>query len=148
MLVTWKKMALCQVWSPWVQKTSIRTSRSPLKTSGQVIKEFPLDGGQKGNVEIVWDGKDKNGNPAKEGKYPQGKRYRGREVGECPDLCLWQGRQRDPGYGKQSDSAQFERPRYNKLEQYLADCRYGENTINPHANSIDLRSWICHLIMP
>ncbi|MFQ2166346.1 flagellar hook assembly protein FlgD [Aeromonas hydrophila] len=37
--------------------------------SGQVIKEFPLDGGQKGNVEIVWDGKDKNGNPAKEGKY-------------------------------------------------------------------------------
>ncbi|AHV34603.1 flagellar hook assembly protein FlgD [Aeromonas dhakensis] len=37
--------------------------------SGQVIKEFPLEGDQKGNVEIVWDGKDKDGNPAKEGKY-------------------------------------------------------------------------------
>ena len=36
---------------------------------GQVIKEFPLEGDQKGNVEIVWDGKDKDGNPAKEGKY-------------------------------------------------------------------------------
>ncbi|MBO0408725.1 flagellar hook assembly protein FlgD [Aeromonas hydrophila] len=37
--------------------------------SGQVIKEFPLEGDQKGNIEIVWDGKDKDGNPAKEGKY-------------------------------------------------------------------------------
>ncbi|HAU4883994.1 TPA: flagellar hook assembly protein FlgD [Aeromonas hydrophila] len=36
---------------------------------GQVIKEFSLEGDQKGNVEIVWDGKDKNGNPAKSGKY-------------------------------------------------------------------------------
>ncbi|MFB2928597.1 flagellar hook assembly protein FlgD [Aeromonas hydrophila] len=37
--------------------------------NGQVIKEFPLEGDQKGNVEIAWDGKDKDGNPAKEGKY-------------------------------------------------------------------------------
>ncbi|WP_421335154.1 flagellar hook assembly protein FlgD [Aeromonas veronii] len=36
---------------------------------GQVIKEFPLEGDLRGNVEFAWDGKDKSGNPAKPGKY-------------------------------------------------------------------------------
>ncbi|WP_421247508.1 flagellar hook assembly protein FlgD [Aeromonas jandaei] len=36
---------------------------------GQVIKEFSLEGDQRGNVEFSWDGKDKDGNPAKAGKY-------------------------------------------------------------------------------
>ncbi|MGR1223451.1 flagellar hook assembly protein FlgD [Aeromonas veronii] len=36
---------------------------------GQVIKEFPLEGDQKGNVEIAWDGKDKAGNRVASGKY-------------------------------------------------------------------------------
>ncbi|MGL4507061.1 MAG: flagellar hook assembly protein FlgD [Aeromonas sobria] len=37
--------------------------------SGQVIKEFPLEGEQRGNVEFSWDGTDKDGKPAKSGKY-------------------------------------------------------------------------------
>ena len=37
--------------------------------SGQVIKEFAIEGEQKGNVAFEWDGKDKDGNPAKSGKY-------------------------------------------------------------------------------
>lgn len=36
---------------------------------GQVIKEFPLEGDKQGNVEIAWDGKDKDGNRAAPGKY-------------------------------------------------------------------------------
>lgn len=37
--------------------------------NGQVIREFPLEGDQRGNVEFTWDGKDKNGNPVASGKY-------------------------------------------------------------------------------
>ncbi len=37
--------------------------------SGQVIKEFSIEGDQKGNVAFEWDGKDKDGNLAKSGKY-------------------------------------------------------------------------------
>ncbi|HIC8839830.1 MULTISPECIES: flagellar hook assembly protein FlgD [Aeromonas] len=37
--------------------------------AGQVIKEFSLEGEQKGNVEIAWDGTDKAGNRVKPGKY-------------------------------------------------------------------------------
>lgn len=36
---------------------------------GQVIKEFPLEGEQKGNVEVAWDGTDKAGNRVSAGKY-------------------------------------------------------------------------------
>ena len=36
---------------------------------GQVIKEFPLEGDQMGNVEIAWDGTDKNGKRVASGKY-------------------------------------------------------------------------------
>lgn len=36
---------------------------------GQVIKEFPLEADQRGNVEFSWDGKDKDGKPAASGKY-------------------------------------------------------------------------------
>ncbi|MFB2828537.1 flagellar hook assembly protein FlgD [Aeromonas jandaei] len=37
--------------------------------AGQVIKEFSLEGEQKGNVEVAWDGTDKTGNRVKPGKY-------------------------------------------------------------------------------
>ncbi|MGL5812518.1 MAG: flagellar hook assembly protein FlgD [Aeromonas sp.] len=37
--------------------------------SGQVIKEFSLEGDKKGNVAFEWDGKDKDGNLVKSGKY-------------------------------------------------------------------------------
>ncbi|WP_349918489.1 flagellar hook assembly protein FlgD [Aeromonas veronii] len=37
--------------------------------SGQVIKEFSLEGDKKGNVAFEWDGKDKDGNEVKSGKY-------------------------------------------------------------------------------
>ncbi|MGY3915527.1 flagellar hook assembly protein FlgD [Aeromonas australiensis] len=37
--------------------------------TGQVIKEFSLEGEQKGNVEVAWDGTDKAGNRVKPGKY-------------------------------------------------------------------------------
>ena len=37
--------------------------------SGQVIKEFALEGDRKGNVAFEWDGLDKDGNPAKSAKY-------------------------------------------------------------------------------
>ncbi|MEZ6929999.1 flagellar hook assembly protein FlgD [Aeromonas sp. S16(2024)] len=37
--------------------------------SGQVIKEFSIEGDQKGNVAFEWDGLDKSGNAAKSGKY-------------------------------------------------------------------------------
>jgi flagellar basal-body rod modification protein FlgD len=36
---------------------------------GQVIKEFPLEGDQKGNVEVAWDGTDKAGQRVAAGKY-------------------------------------------------------------------------------
>ena len=36
---------------------------------GQVIKEFPLKGDQKGNVEVAWDGTDKAGIRVAAGKY-------------------------------------------------------------------------------
>ncbi|MCW0506394.1 flagellar hook assembly protein FlgD [Aeromonas piscicola] len=36
---------------------------------GQVIKEFPLEGEQLGNVEVAWDGTDKAGNRSTSGKY-------------------------------------------------------------------------------
>ena len=34
-----------------------------------MIKEFSIEGDQKGNVAFEWDGKDKDGNLAKSGKY-------------------------------------------------------------------------------
>ena len=37
--------------------------------SGQVVKEFSLEGDKKGNVAFEWDGKDKDGNLVKSGKY-------------------------------------------------------------------------------
>ncbi|WP_447832862.1 flagellar hook assembly protein FlgD [Aeromonas veronii] len=37
--------------------------------TGQVIKEFSLEGEQKGNAEVAWDGTDKAGNRVKPGKY-------------------------------------------------------------------------------
>lgn len=37
--------------------------------SGQVVKEFALEGDHQGNVAFSWDGLDKDGNPAKTGKY-------------------------------------------------------------------------------
>lgn len=37
--------------------------------SGQVIQEFALEGDKKGNVAFEWDGKDKDGNLVKSGKY-------------------------------------------------------------------------------
>lgn len=37
--------------------------------SGQVIREFAIEGSHKGNVAFEWDGKDKSGNEAKSGKY-------------------------------------------------------------------------------
>lgn len=37
--------------------------------SGQVIKEFALEGQQQGNVPFSWDGTDKDGEPVKAGKY-------------------------------------------------------------------------------
>lgn len=37
--------------------------------SGQVIKEFAIEGDKKGNVAFEWDGKDKDGNLVKSGKY-------------------------------------------------------------------------------
>lgn len=37
--------------------------------SGQVIKEFGIEGAHQGNVAFSWDGLDKDGNPAKGGKY-------------------------------------------------------------------------------
>ncbi|MCH7371120.1 MULTISPECIES: flagellar hook assembly protein FlgD [Aeromonas] len=37
--------------------------------SGQVVKEFAIEGEKKGNVAFEWDGKDKDGNLAKSGKY-------------------------------------------------------------------------------
>lgn len=36
---------------------------------GQVIKEFSLEGEQRGNVEVAWDGTDKDGKRVKSGKY-------------------------------------------------------------------------------
>jgi flagellar basal-body rod modification protein FlgD len=37
--------------------------------SGQLIKSFNVDGSKGGNVDVTWDGLDKNGNPAKAGNY-------------------------------------------------------------------------------
>ncbi|MEG3025677.1 MAG: flagellar hook assembly protein FlgD, partial [Aeromonas sp.] len=37
--------------------------------SGQVIQEFALEGDKKGNVAFEWDGKGKDGNLVKSGKY-------------------------------------------------------------------------------
>lgn len=37
--------------------------------SGQVIKTFTVDGSKGGNIDVSWDGLDKDGNPVEPGKY-------------------------------------------------------------------------------
>ncbi|MGL5409040.1 MAG: flagellar hook assembly protein FlgD [Shewanella sp.] len=37
--------------------------------SGQVIKTFTVDGSEGGNIDVSWDGLDKDGNPVEPGKY-------------------------------------------------------------------------------
>ncbi|MGL4712753.1 MAG: flagellar hook assembly protein FlgD, partial [Shewanella sp.] len=37
--------------------------------SGQVIKTFTVDGSEGGNIDVSWDGLDKDGNPVDPGKY-------------------------------------------------------------------------------
>ncbi len=38
-------------------------------SKGQLITTFEVDGSSGGNVDLAWDGKDKNGNPVAEGEY-------------------------------------------------------------------------------
>jgi flagellar basal-body rod modification protein FlgD len=54
--------------------------------SGQLIKTFSVDGSAGGNVDVSWDGLDKNGSPVKEGMYSI--KANGKVDGEAQDLAV------------------------------------------------------------
>lgn len=54
--------------------------------SGQVIKTFSVDGSDGGNVDVSWDGLDKNGAPVEEGLYSI--KASGKVDGEAQELAV------------------------------------------------------------
>lgn len=54
--------------------------------SGQLIKTFSVDGSAGGNIDVSWDGLDKNGSPVKEGLYSI--KASGKVDGEAQDLAV------------------------------------------------------------
>ncbi|MCT8987238.1 flagellar hook assembly protein FlgD [Shewanella phaeophyticola] len=54
--------------------------------SGQVIKSFSVDGSAGGNVDVSWDGLDKNGAPVEEGLYSI--KASGKVDGEAQELAV------------------------------------------------------------
>ncbi|WP_119969002.1 flagellar hook assembly protein FlgD [Shewanella japonica] len=54
--------------------------------SGQVIKTFEVDGSAGGNIDVSWDGLDKNGDPAPEGNYAI--KANGKIDGKSEDLAV------------------------------------------------------------
>ncbi|WP_372943375.1 flagellar hook assembly protein FlgD [Shewanella sp.] len=54
--------------------------------SGQVIKTFSVDGSAGGNIDVSWDGLDKNGSPVEEGLYSI--KASGKVDGEAQELAV------------------------------------------------------------
>jgi flagellar basal-body rod modification protein FlgD len=54
--------------------------------SGQLIKSFIVDGSKGGNIDVTWDGLDKNGDPAKAGNYAI--KASGKVDGTAQDLAV------------------------------------------------------------
>ncbi len=63
-----KEGSLPVLWL-WERRINIRASRSPSKMKKARLSRNSLEGEQRGNVEVAWDGTDKDGKRVKSGKY-------------------------------------------------------------------------------